>query len=211
MNPRPRVKICGITRAEDAALAVRLGASALGFIFWPDSPRAVTVETARAIARLVPPLVARVGVFVNAPVETVAVTTQEVGLDAVQLHGDEPVSDYRAVPARLIKAVTLVDDHDVRTAADLPPHVTPLVDVLDLVRRGGTGRTVDWTRARDLAARRFVILAGGLTPENVRAAVDLVDPWAVDVSSGVESAPGIKSPERLARFFAAVTGGSEAA
>ncbi|MFI5177401.1 MAG: phosphoribosylanthranilate isomerase [Vicinamibacterales bacterium] len=208
---RPRVKICGITRAEDAAEAVRLGADALGFVFWAQSPRVVSPDVARAIAASVPPLVARVGVFVDAPVAEVITIARLVGLDAVQLHGDELVDAYAGVPARIIKAVVLDADDDLERAARLPPHVTPLIDAADRAKRGGTGRIADWSSAAGLARRRPVMLAGGLSAENVAEAIRVVRPWAVDVSSGVESAPGIKSTERLEQFFAAIGGRSEEA
>jgi phosphoribosylanthranilate isomerase len=206
----PRVKVCGITRIEDASQAVRLGASALGFVFWPDSPRAISVQAARDVARAVPPLVARVGVFVGASPDEVARIADDVGLDAVQLHGDERVDGYERVKSRLIKAVTLNSDDDVLHAAALPAHVTPLVDATDHVRRGGTGQVADWTHAAALAARRPIILAGGLTAANVADAIRQVRPWALDVSSGVESAPGIKSRDRLEAFFAAIASSGEA-
>lgn len=202
----PRVKVCGITRVEDASEAVRLGAAALGFVFWPKSPRAVSVHAAREIAGAVPPFVARIGVFVDASVDDVTRIADDVGLDGVQLHGDERVDSYDRVKSRLIKAVTLGSDEDVGRAAALPAHVTPLVDAADRVRRGGTGQLANWKRAAALAARRPVILAGGLTAENVADAIRRVRPWALDVSSGVESEPGVKDRDRLAAFFAAVAG-----
>jgi phosphoribosylanthranilate isomerase len=199
-----RVKICGVTRPEDAALAIELGASALGFVFWPDSPRVVSVETARLIASRMPPFVARVGVFVDMPPAEVARIVHAVKLDAVQLHGEEQVSRYSSWDTRLIKSVRLESDADVATAAGLPALVTPLVDAADRVKRGGTGKTADWTRAAALSARRPIMLAGGLSAENVADAIRTVRPWAVDVSSGVEASPGVKSPERLTQFFASV-------
>lgn len=205
----PRVKVCGITRVEDASQAVGLGAAALGFVFWPASPRAISVQAARDVAAAVPPLVARVGVFVDASADEVARIVDEVGLDAVQLHGGERPQGYERVKARLIKAVALNSDDDVLHAAALPAHVTMLVDATDRVRRGGTGRVADWSHAAALAARRPVILAGGLTADNVADAIRKVRPWALDVSSGVESAPGIKSRERLEAFFAAVAASGE--
>jgi phosphoribosylanthranilate isomerase len=200
----PRIKVCGITRATDAMDAVRLGASALGFVFWPRSPRVVSVPAARDIASGVPAFVARIGVFVDATADDVARVTDEVGLDGVQLHGDERVERFERVKSRLIKAVSLETDDDVARAATLPAHITLLVDAADRVRRGGTGTVADWKQAAALAARRPVILAGGLTADNVGEAVRLVRPWALDVSSGIETAPGIKSRERLEAFFAAV-------
>lgn len=201
---RPRVKICGITRAEDAAAAVRLGADALGFVFWPKSPRVVSIQEAASIVRTLPPFVTRVGVFVNAAIDDVVETVRSVGLDAVQLHGDEAPWAYRAVPARIIRATPLSTDDDVRRAAELPPEITPLVDVADEERRGGTGRVADWPRAARLAFVRPIILAGGLVAGNVAEAVASVRPWAVDVSSGVEERPRVKSETRLEEFLAAV-------
>lgn len=205
----PRIKVCGITRAEDAAEAVRLGAAALGFVFWPKSPRVLSVQAARDIAAGVPPFVARIGVFVDTTADDVARIVDEVGLDGVQLHGDERVDRYERVKSRLIKAVTLESGEDVMRAATLPAYVTTLVDAADRVRRGGTGQVADWSQAAALAARRPVILAGGLTAENVGEAVRSVRPWALDVSSGVETAPGIKTRERLEAFFAAVAATAE--
>ena len=205
----PRIKVCGITRAEDAAEAVRLGAAALGFVFWPKSPRVLSVQAARDIAAGVPLFVARIGVFVDTTADDVARIVDEVGLDGVQLHGDERVDRYERVKSRLIKAVTLESGEDVMRAATLPAYVTTLVDAADRVRRGGTGQVADWSQAAALAARRPVILAGGLTAENVGEAVRSVRPWALDVSSGVETAPGIKTRERLEAFFAAVAATAE--
>jgi phosphoribosylanthranilate isomerase len=165
----------------------------------------VSVQTAREIAAALPAFVARIGVFVDAPADEVARIADAVGLDGVQLHGDEQVDSYGGLKFRLIKAVTLESDDDVERAAALPLHVTALVDAADRVRRGGTGQVADWTQAAALAARRSVILAGGLNAVNVTEAIRRVRPWGLDVSSGVESAPGVKDADRLASFFAAVT------
>lgn len=200
----PRIKVCGITRVEDAAAAVELGAAAVGFVFWPRSPRRIAVETAREIGGILPPFVARIGVFVDMSADDVARIVDDARLDGVQLHGDEKTDHYRQLQARLIKAVTLDSDTDVKAAATLPAHLTVLVDATDRVRRGGTGRVADWTNAAALAAQRPIILAGGLTVANVGDAIRQVRPWAVDVSSGVEAAPGVKNRERLEAFFAAV-------
>jgi phosphoribosylanthranilate isomerase len=200
---RTRVKICGITRAEDAALAVRSGADAIGFVFWPRSPRAVkpaqvaTITTDGA-------LVARVGVFVDASPEEVAETVKEARLSVVQLHGDEPVGDFSRVGAAVIKAVSLVDERDVERALALPADVTVLIDAPDRQRKGGTGNVGDWSLARRVSRARPVILAGGLSAANVAAAIREVQPWGVDVSSGVEASPGIKEPGRLRDFFSAI-------
>ncbi len=201
MTPRPRVKVCGITRPEDAALAVSLGADALGFIFWARSPRAIDPRAARAIHADLPPLVSRVGVFVNASPAEVADVVRVAGLDVAQLHGDEPVEAYAGIGARLVKVAALGRDADVDAVLAWPSHVTPLVDAIDRTRRGGTGRVADWTLAARVAAGRPMLLAGGLTAENIGQAVAMVRPWGLDVSSGVEDAPGIKSPVRLRAFF----------
>jgi phosphoribosylanthranilate isomerase len=199
-----RIKICGLTRAEDAALAVELGADAVGFIFWPKSPRVTTIANVRAIGRSLPGFVTRVGVFVDAPPDEVAATAADAGLDAVQLHGDEDVERYAAVSARLIKGLPLDDDLSVQRAIDLPAHTTPLVDAVDRERRGGTGRLADWSRAARVAARRPTVLAGGLSADNVAEAIRQVRPWAIDVSSGVEDAPGVKNAARLRQLFDAL-------
>ncbi|HVW04192.1 MAG TPA: phosphoribosylanthranilate isomerase [Vicinamibacterales bacterium] len=196
-----RVKICGLTQAEDAALAVELGADAVGFIFWPKSPRVTTIANVRAIGRSLPGFVTRVGVFVNAPPDEVAATAAEAGLDAVQLHGDEDVAQYAGISARLIKGLPLDDDAAVQRVIDLPAEVTPLVDAADRDRRGGTGRLADWSRAARVAAQRPIVLAGGLSADNVTDAIRQVRPWAIDVSSGVEDAPGVKNAARMRQLF----------
>lgn len=204
MNGRPRVKICGLTRADDAELAVTLGADALGFVFWSRSPRAVRAADARQITARLPPLVTRVGVFVDASPSEVAAVVREAGLDVVQLHGGESPDAYGETGARVMKVAALDHAGRVEEIAAWPEAVMPLVDAIDHDRKGGTGQVADWARAAELSARRPIALAGGLTAENVREAVTRVRPWAVDVSSGVESAPGRKSPERMRAFFAAV-------
>jgi phosphoribosylanthranilate isomerase len=196
-----RVKICGITRLEDARLAADLGAWAVGLVFWPASPRAIEVGAARAIVRELPPFVTAVGVFVDETVERMRQVAGEVGLGAVQLHGDEPVEVADALPGRVLKAVTAAAAGE---ADRWPARVTLLVDAHDEVRRGGTGQTADWTRAAALARRRPIVLAGGLRPENVAEAIRIVAPVAVDVSSGVESAPGIKDAVRMRALFDAI-------
>jgi phosphoribosylanthranilate isomerase len=138
------------------------------------------------------------------PAVDLARIVEDVGLDAVQLHGDEAVALYEHLRCPLIKSVALADDDAVLAALSLPKPVTPLVDAGDHQRRGGTGRTADWGRAAVLARQRPIMLAGGLTPENVADAVRQIRPWAVDVSSGVEASPGVKNADRLRRFFAGV-------
>jgi phosphoribosylanthranilate isomerase len=194
------VKICGITRVEDAEAAVAAGAGAIGFIFWPKSPRFIDPHRARKIAAALPPFVTAVGVFVNQSLDYVNGVARLVRVGAVQLHGDETPAFAAGVTAPVIKALS-VDRID---AAVWPLRVRLLLDVHDPVARGGTGRTIDWTAAADLAARREMLLAGGLTPDNVADAVARVRPFGIDVSSGVERAPGIKDHQRLRALFEAV-------
>jgi phosphoribosylanthranilate isomerase len=194
------VKICGMTRVEDAMAAVDAGAGAIGFIFWPASPRFIDPHRARKIAAMLPPFVTAVGVFVNQPLDYVNGVSSLVRLGAVQLHGDETPAFAAAVTSPVIKAMSL-------GAGDVqawPAEVRVLLDVHDPVVRGGTGRTIDWTAAADVAAQRRILLAGGLTPDNVADAVARVRPFGIDVSSGVERAPGIKDHRRLQALFEAV-------
>jgi phosphoribosylanthranilate isomerase len=200
----PFVKICGITRPGDAADAVACGADAVGFVFWPGSPRAVSPEVAAAIGRAMPSLVWRVGVFVNQTAAEVRDVVGRASLDVVQLHGDEAVDAYVGIGARLIKAIHLDDADRLDEATRYPASVTLLVDATDRERRGGTGRLANWKLAASLAAHRQVLLAGGLTPENAAEAIRQVRPWGIDVSSGVELSPGIKDMVRLRALFEAV-------
>jgi phosphoribosylanthranilate isomerase len=199
-----RVKVCGIRRIQDAVLATDLGASAVGLVFWPQSPRFIDPYRARAIAAALPPGVTPVGVFVDQPAEFVMGVARLIPLGAVQLHGSESLASFARLAQRLIKAVPVTEDFDAADIDELPPYVTVLLDAHDPVLRGGTGRTIDWSVAAAVAARRRTILSGGLTPANVGEAVDRVRPYMIDVSSGVESSPGVKDPVKLRRFFEAL-------
>ena len=201
---RTRVKICGLTSIDDAQLAVDSGADAVGFVFWPASPRYITPERAGVIVATVPRFVTAVGVFVNQSPGEIRRVVDEVGLGAVQLHGDEPAEEWTTTPCQTVKSVGVDDRFDAASLMAWPSTVMPLLDVVDPERRGGTGRSIDWTRAAAAARNRRVVLAGGLRPDTVERAIDLVAPYAVDVSSGVERNPGVKDPERLKAFFAAV-------
>jgi len=194
-----RVKICGVTSVDDARMAAEMGASAVGLVFWPQSPRAVEIEQAKRIVAALPPFVSAVGVFVNQP--EAADIAREVGLSAVQLHGDEPPDSYRSLPVRVIKAVAVTGNGSGDLAAAIPASATVLLDAHDPVKRGGTGRAIDWTVAAAVARRRPIILSGGLTADNVVSAVEAVRPYAIDVSSGVESAPGRKDAAKLRALF----------
>lgn len=200
-----KVKICGIRRADDALLAAELGATALGFIFWPSSARFIEPEEVQPIVERLPPFVTTVGVFVNQPPDFVAEVANRLNLGAVQLHGDESVDDYARVSRRLIKAVAVVNGTDcVAAVKAIPKRSSVLLDAHDPIKRGGTGRTIDWMQAAAASRERPIILSGGLTAGNVRDAIAAVGPYAIDVSSGVESSPGIKDPEKLRALFAAL-------
>jgi phosphoribosylanthranilate isomerase len=198
------VKICGITRLEDAEAAVAAGARALGFIFWPESPRFLDPHRARAIVRALPPFVTTVGVFVNQPIAYVNGVAALARLSAVQLHGDETIDEAARVARPVVKAIGVSAATQAGAADAWPARVTMLVDAHDPRRRGGTGRTIDWTVAAAIAARRRTILSGGLTADNVADAVARVRPFGIDISSGVERAPGIKDHARMRALFEVV-------
>ena len=201
-----RIKICGLTRVGDALAAVEAGADALGFVFVPGTPRFVTPAQAAAIVRELPPFVAKVGLFVNAEAGVVHDTVAAAGLDTVQLHGEETPEFAAALrgPLKVLKAFRI---RDAGSVAQVPPYRDAvdafLLDAFVAGAHGGTGAKFDWSLA--LPAKelgRPVILAGGLTPENAAEAVRQVRPFALDVSSGVESAPGHKDAEKVRRFIA---------
>jgi phosphoribosylanthranilate isomerase len=202
------VKICGITIPEDGLLAAEAGADAVGFVFYPMSPRRVEPVQAAAIARELPPLLARVGVFVDAPRDQMARTADEVGLDLLQLHGDEPPEALKGLPRRALKAVRVGADFSPDDALRYRAAAGVVVDtrlVGQTAMPGGTGTPFDWTRVRGLRDQvSFLMLAGGLDPDNVAEAIHEVRPHAVDVSSGVERLPGRKDPARVRAFVDAV-------
>jgi len=193
------VKVCGITRLTDALHAVEQGATAVGFVLWPHSPRAVTVVRAAEIIAELPSHVISVGVFVNEPIDGIRAIAERVHLTAVQLHGDEPPAYADALDWPVIRAVSVSEIGEASLAWS--PETALLVDNIDPVRRGGTGAVIDWSEAADIAQRRRVVLAGGLTPGNVASAIRAVRPFGVDVSSGVESAPGVKDFDKVTQFI----------
>ena len=201
-----KVKICGITNPADALAAVEAGADALGFNFYARSPRYIAPGAARQIIAVVPESVLSVGVFVNEEsAAAVARVAEESGVSAVQLHGDESPEYCEALGAReVIKALRVGPNYAPDDAARYRPH-SILLDAYHPRARGGTGETFDWAlarRTRELVERLY--LAGGLTPENVASAIAAVEPYAVDVCSGVELAPGRKDGARVSAFVAAV-------
>jgi phosphoribosylanthranilate isomerase len=201
-----RVKICGITTPEDARLAAELGAHAIGLNFFPESPRSISPYAARNILRELPPFVAPVGIFVNWAAEPVIVLSQALRLAAAQLHGDETPQTVAEV-AKKIPVIKALHIEKGSAPAGLPRHRAATAFLLDAAHAGlfgGTGATINWQVARTLAQSHRIILAGGLTPENVAEAIRTVRPYAVDVASGVESLPGKKDPSKLRAFFAEV-------
>lgn len=202
------VKLCGITRVEDALGAVVLGVAAIGLNFVSESPRAVSVAVAREIAAALPAGVLRVGVFRDAPGESVDAVAAAVGLDCLQLHGAE---DPAYCAARLRAVIKVVRPAAGWTPADAEPWAAwpLLVDAWHPAQSGGTGRRADWAAARALVrAGRQVWLAGGLGPDTVAEALQMVGPYALDLNSGVESAPGVKDLKKLRDTLAVVRGGN---
>jgi phosphoribosylanthranilate isomerase len=193
------MKICGITRLTDALHAVQHGATALGFVFWPHSPRYVTPQRAGEIVAELPAGTAAVGVFVNETVDGIRAVIARTGISAVQLHGDESPDYAVALGWPIFRAMTIADAES--DSASWPEETTLLLDTIDPKRRGGTGETVNWPQAAAIAQKRRIVLAGGLTPANVADAIGAVRPFGVDVSSGVEEAPGVKNFDKVARFL----------
>jgi phosphoribosylanthranilate isomerase len=202
------VKICGITRAEDAELAASLGAWAIGFNFWPGSKRRCDPAVAAGIARALRRQVEPVGVFVNPALDEVVRVAEGVGLTHVQLHGDEGPSFCTAVAertgARVIKALRIASGADIRDAARFHTDFH-MFDAAAGSAYGGTGRTFDWRLVEQRRSSVPLILSGGLTPENVAEGIAAVRPWGVDVASGVEASTGVKDPERMRAFMAAAS------
>ena len=204
----PRVKICGVTSVEDALMAVEAGADAIGLMFYEASPRFVTYEQARDISDALPPFVARVGVFVDSSVEFVRAAVAIASLNTVQFHGSENAEFCASFPGRRsLKAFRIQDESSLELLKDFPKVGAWLLDSYVKGVPGGTGEVFNW----DLAVKaksmgRPIILAGGLNPDNVVDAVAKVQPYGLDVSSGVESAPGKKDPEKLKAFIARAKG-----
>ncbi|OGP68891.1 MAG: hypothetical protein A2W27_06970 [Deltaproteobacteria bacterium RBG_16_44_11] len=196
-----QVKICGITNEEDALLAANFGASALGFIFYPPSPRYVKKETVRKIIKKLPPNLVSVGVFVNESAEKIKEIMEYCGLDFIQLHGDESAEFCRKFPAStIIKTVSLRGEQDLVNAFGY--HVAAiLVDRRHAGLYGGTGKKANWELASRIKSKKPLILSGGLNEENVREAIEKVTPTALDINSGAEKSPGKKDNEKLERIF----------
>lgn len=198
-----KVKICGITNSEDALYASDLGASFIGMIFYPDSPRFVTYETALKIVSSLPELVIPVGVFVNPTLEEVVSGIKETGIKAVQIHGTLNQDELKELKIIKIRAFGINDSFDFRSVSD-NDYDYLLLDNSIKGQYGGTGKTFNWTKIPSSINKDKLILAGGLNPENIGEAIKSVKPAVVDVSSGVESSPGIKDKSKLITFFKSV-------
>ncbi len=200
-TPMTRIKICGITRVEDALAAARAGADAIGLVFHAASPRAVSIEQARTIVKALPPFVTTVGLFVDAAEETIRSVLDQVPLGLLQFHGDEPDTFCQRFARPYIKAVRVRPGDDLDAlAANWPGASGILLDSYKPGVPGGTGETFDWSM---IPAQRSwtLVLAGGLQSQNVRQAIDLTAPWAVDVSGGVEATKGIKDIDKINAFI----------
>lgn len=198
---RTRVKICGITRVEDARQAAQLGADAIGLVFYPPSPRNVTIDQAQEIAVSLPPFVSRVGLFVDAEPRDIESVLASVPLDLVQFHGNETAEQCRRYGRPYIKAIRVKPGLDLVVAIDAYPDASAiLLDTHSDSVAGGSGEAFDWNRVPANMAKPL-ILAGGLDATNVDAAIAAVHPYAVDVSSGVEQQKGIKDAAKMAAFI----------
>lgn len=195
-----KVKICGITNLDDALMAVEAGADALGFVFFGASPRHIFCEQASGIIHHLPPFIQTVGLFVNESLAKVNEVTDRCGLDIVQLHGEEPPGFCAAVRRRVIKVLRIKDSSSLDPIDDYTVSAF-LLDAWSPTAPGGTGQTFNWDIARSAAEKGRIILAGGLTPDNVGEAIRRVRPYAVDVSSGVEAEPGRKDHAKVREFI----------
>lgn len=201
-----KIKICGITNQEDAALAVAAGADAVGFVFYRRSPRAAEPAVVRAIVAGLPPFVLPVGVFVNEDASVVRNVMDDCGLALAQLHGDETAVYCQALGRPVLKALRLKDRGSFLALAEFQGRANVrgfLIDAHSEQAYGGTGMTADWTLAAEAARSTPIVLAGGLTPANVAQAIQAVRPYGIDVSSGVEAGPGKKDPVKLKAFIEA--------
>ncbi|MDH3770616.1 MAG: phosphoribosylanthranilate isomerase [Nitrospirota bacterium] len=202
-----KIKICGITNLEDAGVAVEAGADALGFVFYSQSPRCIESAIAKRIIAQLPPFVIPVGVFVNHDQETIRNVFDECGLAFAQLHGEETPTFCESLGRPVLRALRLRDRGSLLALAENKGRMGVRGFVVDAFSReayGGTGQTVDWSLAREVAQAAPILLAGGLTASNVQEAIRKVQPYGVDVSSGVEKSPGQKDHEKIRNFTQAV-------
>lgn len=202
-----KIKICGLTNAEDAAVAVEAGADAVGFVFHKKSPRCAAAAVVKAIVKALPPFVLPVGVFVNEEAKVVRDVMDSCGLVLAQLHGDETAAYCETLGRPILKAIRLKDRGSFLSLAEFQGRADVrgfLVDAFSPDAYGGTGQVADWSLASEAAAVTCILLAGGLTPHNVAQAIEQVRPYGVDVSSGIETRPGKKDHEKVRAFVQAV-------
>lgn len=195
-----KVKICGMTNLKDVKVAVDGGVDAVGFIFYKKSPRSVTMQAVREIVLELPPFVDSVGVFVNETAEQINKIADHCKLDRVQLHGDESPAFCKKIRRRVIKAIRVKDIQSLKKLSDYPVS-SFLLDTFSEDQYGGTGKVFDWSLAYPAKKYGPIILAGGLTPINVHQAIQRIQPYGVDVCSGVESQPGIKDHKKMKAFL----------
>lgn len=192
-----RIKICGITRFEDARVAANLGVDALGFIFFKKSPRYIAPEEAAKIIRQLPPFISRVGVFVNEELPSILEIAQIAGIDTLQLHGTESPDFCDQSPLPVLKTFSVKPDMNF-SILDTYKTAGFLLDTWNSNMYGGSGKTFDWTIAKNICARfNNVVIAGGLGASNIEEALDMVHPYGIDISSGVEIMPGVKNPHKM--------------
>ncbi|MEK9629780.1 MAG: phosphoribosylanthranilate isomerase [Nitrospinota bacterium] len=199
-SPDTQVKVCGMTNLKDALAAVESGADAIGFIFYKKSPRSVNMKTVREIVAELPPFVDTVGVFVNETADQINKIADRCKLDRIQLHGDESPAFCNKIRRRVIKAIRVKDMQSLKNLSNYPVS-SFLLDTYSEEQKGGTGKIFDWNLVHPAKKCGPVILAGGLTPNNVRQAIRRVQPYGVDVCSGVESQPGIKDHTKMKEFL----------
>ncbi len=202
-----RIKICGITNIQDALLASKLGADALGFIFYPESKRYIEPDRASEIISSLQPFITTVGVFVNQSLDEINSVRDITGIGLVQLHGDESPEFCTGLPFNAVKALRIKERSDI-AQVELYPLEAILFDKYSEGAYGGTGESFTWDWLQDLKTTKSIILSGGLTPENVGEAISKASPYAVDVSSGVEDSPGKKNAEKMRQFIEAVRFGN---
>ena len=193
------IKFCGLTREEDVDVAGELGVDAVGFVLWPNSPRALTIDAAAALVRKLPASITPVGVFVRPTAKEIEDAVNGAGIRVAQAHGVEDATPLLDAPCDVWAAISLTG-----STLAIPADMTILLDAQDDEQFGGTGRTIDWHAARKIAAIRRVMLAGGLTPQNVGKAIEVARPYGVDVSSGIEERPGVKNAKLMRDFVDSV-------
>jgi phosphoribosylanthranilate isomerase len=193
------IKFCGLTRETDVEVAAELNVDAVGFVLWPKSPRALTLEAAAALVRMLPGSITPVGVFVRPTPAEIVEAVKVAGIRVAQAHGVDDTSSLIGAPCEVWAAISVTG-----TTLAIPADMTILLDAQDDEQFGGTGRTIDWQAARQIGQIRRVMLAGGLTPQNVAKAIAIARPHGVDVSSGIEERPGVKNAKLMRDFVSEV-------